>query len=209
MFDWTGVADIATEMTMPVAPTASTSFGPHDGSYSRNYRQKAGGDQATIRWRWMDSIFNRYAKRADSVRPDRELARRRSRCPRLVAASAMRWVIPKAFGGDELESLELHLRYEAIAAASLSTALILTQRDSAAALIDASDNQPLRETLLPRLASNEFFTTVGVAQLTTSRQGGPPVLRARRTEGAWIVNGLIPVVHRCGSIAIYCYGGGG
>src|SRR4051794_18689995 len=52
----------------------------------------------------------------------------------LAAAGAMRWAIPKEFDGDELSSLELHLRYEWIAAASVSTALILTQRDSAAGL---------------------------------------------------------------------------
>ncbi|HEX3356765.1 MAG TPA: acyl-CoA dehydrogenase family protein [Tepidisphaeraceae bacterium] len=110
----------------------------------------------------------------------------------LAAAGAMRWVIPKEFGGDEISSLELHLRYEAIAAASLSTALIFTQRDSAAAMIDASDNANLRETLLPRLARNELFATIGIAQLTTSRQGGRPALVARRSEGGWILNGLIP-----------------
>jgi alkylation response protein AidB-like acyl-CoA dehydrogenase len=34
--------------------------------------------------------------------------------------------------------------------------------------------------------------TVGVAQLTTSRQGGAPALRASYREGAWFLNGTIP-----------------
>ena len=36
----------------------------------------------------------------------------------LAAAGAMRWAVPKEFRGEELSPLELHLRYEWIAAAS-------------------------------------------------------------------------------------------
>jgi alkylation response protein AidB-like acyl-CoA dehydrogenase len=110
----------------------------------------------------------------------------------LARLGAMRWAIQREFGGEDLPAIDLHLHYESIAAASLTTALILTQRDSAAAFLEASENRPLREELLPRLARNEIFTTVGIAQLTTSRQGGTPVLQARRDGDAWIINGLIP-----------------
>ena len=41
-----------------------------------------------------------------------------------------------------------------------------------------SENTKVRDELLPRLERNELFTTVGIAQLTTSRQGGLPSLRA-------------------------------
>jgi alkylation response protein AidB-like acyl-CoA dehydrogenase len=88
----------------------------------------------------------------------------------LALAGAMRWAAPKEFGGDELSAIELHLRYEWIAAASLATALILTQRDSAVALIDSSDNQKLRQDLLPHL----------------------PALVARREADGWHVKGTIP-----------------
>jgi len=110
----------------------------------------------------------------------------------LALAGAMRWAVPKEFGGEELSPLELHLRYEWIAAASVSTALVLTQRDSAVGLIDASENTTLRAELLPRFAKNEMFATVGIAQLTTSHQSGAPALRARRESDGWHVSGLIP-----------------
>jgi butyryl-CoA dehydrogenase len=110
----------------------------------------------------------------------------------LAAAGAMRWAISKQFGGEELAPLELHLRYEWIAAASVSTALILTQRDSAIGLIDASDNPTAREKLLPLLVKNEIFATVGIAQLTTSHQNGAPALRARKESDGWRVDGMIP-----------------
>jgi alkylation response protein AidB-like acyl-CoA dehydrogenase len=110
----------------------------------------------------------------------------------LNAAGAMRWAVPQEFGGDGLSPLELHLKYEQIATASLSTALILTQRDSAVTLVAAADGADKRATMLHRFAANKHFTTVGIAQLTTSRQGGPPALRAERVAGGYRLNGIIP-----------------
>src|SRR3982751_3439713 len=81
----------------------------------------------------------------------------------LTAAGVMRAAIPKEFGGDDLPALDIHLRYEQIAAASLSVALILSQRDSACSLIDVAEASSLRSELLPQLARNEWFTTVGIA----------------------------------------------
>ena len=62
----------------------------------------------------------------------------------------MRWSLAREFGGDELSPLDIHLRYEAIASASLATALILSQRDSAAGAIEGADSDSLRRELLPR-----------------------------------------------------------
>src|SRR5258706_2408188 len=109
----------------------------------------------------------------------------------LAAAGAMRWAAPRPFG-DDLPALDLHLKYEEIAAASLATALILTQRDSAVGLIDASPGAPKRDLMLKRFANNEHFTTVGIAQLTTSRQGKIPALRAERSRSGYILNGTVP-----------------
>src|SRR5262245_27299778 len=85
----------------------------------------------------------------------------------LTKTGAMRWAVPRAFGGEQLSPIEIHQRYEQIAAASLATALILTQRDSAIQIIAASENSALRDELIPKFASGEWFTTVGIAQLTT------------------------------------------
>ena len=48
----------------------------------------------------------------------------------LAAAGATRWEIPGEYGGDPLSPLDLHLRYERVATASVAAALILTQRDA-------------------------------------------------------------------------------
>ncbi len=100
-----------------------------------------------------------------------------------------KWFVPHRFGGDGIEPLELHLRYEAIASASVSTALIVSQRDSAVGLIDGSENFPLRDELLPQMARGEFFATIGIAQLTTSRQRG---LKAIAEGDGYRLEGMIP-----------------
>lgn len=111
----------------------------------------------------------------------------------LANVGAMRWAIPMEFGGEDYSPLEIHFRYEAIASASLTTALILTQRDSAIDFIESARDWSMRPTLLRRMANNELFATIGIAQLTTSRQGGAPALRAtRQVHGAYQLDGLIP-----------------
>ena len=110
----------------------------------------------------------------------------------LAEIGAMRWAVPEEFGGLGLDTLALHERYEVIASASLASALVLTQRDAAVGIIADSDNEKIRKELLPRLAHNEDFATVGIAQLTTSRQGGRPVLAAESRGQGWRLHGLAP-----------------
>jgi alkylation response protein AidB-like acyl-CoA dehydrogenase len=110
----------------------------------------------------------------------------------LAEIGAMRWQLPREAGGDDVPPVELHLRYEAIASASLATALVLSQRDSAAGLIDGAESESLRNELLPALAANEVFATVGIAQLTTSRQQGPPAMLATPCENGFRLDGTIP-----------------
>jgi alkylation response protein AidB-like acyl-CoA dehydrogenase len=107
----------------------------------------------------------------------------------LGGIGAWRWFVPVEFGGEGVDPIELHLRYEAIASASLSTALVVSQRDSAVGLIEGSENQELREELLPALGRGEFYTTIGIAQLTTSRQAG---LRATADGDGFRLDGAIP-----------------
>lgn len=110
----------------------------------------------------------------------------------LAAVGAMRWAIPREYGGEKLSPLDLHLCYEQISSASLAAALVLTQRDSAVQWIDASTTYPRRDQLLRELAANRVFATIGIAQLTTSRQGGPPALVATPDGDGFVLNGVIP-----------------
>jgi alkylation response protein AidB-like acyl-CoA dehydrogenase len=109
----------------------------------------------------------------------------------LTAIGAMRWSVPQEFGGEGWSPLELHLAYEKLASASLADALILSPRDSAVDMIDA-DGAPHRAEWLRQLASGQMFSTIGIAQLTTSRQGGAPALAATPVDGGYRLDGLVP-----------------
>lgn len=112
----------------------------------------------------------------------------------LGAAGAWTWIVPKNFGGIGLPAPSQMQAYEAVAAGCLSCALILTQRDGAAEFIAESDNDAAKAALLPRLASNELFASIGISHLTTSRQGGKPALTARPDGDGFSLSGYMPWV---------------
>ena len=108
----------------------------------------------------------------------------------MADAGVLKMALPPAFGGLDLSALDQHLVYEEVAASSLSLALILSQRDAAIGLIEATDAS-CRDELLSKI-SEGALSSVGIAQLTTSRQGGPPALAAEKTVDGFKINGLIP-----------------
>lgn len=103
-----------------------------------------------------------------------------------------RWNVPAEYGGEPLTHRDLLRAYAALAAGCMSTALISTQRDGAVELIAASPNEDFKRQLLPRLARGEFYTTVGIAQLTTSMRGGGQLMRAEPDSDGFRLNGMMP-----------------
>jgi butyryl-CoA dehydrogenase len=112
----------------------------------------------------------------------------------LRRAGVLGWCLPPECGGQGLDALALLDGYERLASACLTTCFILSQRDAACRRLRDSDHEDLRRELLPPLARGETFATVGLSQLTTSRQHGAPVLRARRVEDCFHLHGTIPWV---------------
>ncbi|GIW76436.1 MAG: acyl-CoA dehydrogenase [Phycisphaerae bacterium] len=108
----------------------------------------------------------------------------------LSRIGAMKWAIGKPWGGYDLDALTLHDHYEAIASASLATALILSQRDAAIGYIEASENPTLKDRYLPLLSQNKLWCTIGISHLSTSHQSG--TLTAERDGNRFIINGTIP-----------------
>ena len=113
---------------------------------------------------------------------------------RVGSLGGFKWSIPKKFGGDELAGPDLLARYESLAGACLTSCFILTQRDGACARLYASGKSALCEQLFPGLVAGDTFLTVGIAQLTTSRQHGKPAVVARMEKGVIIIDGVIPWV---------------
>lgn len=85
--------------------------------------------------------------------------------------------------------------YVWLAYGCLTTAFIMTQRNAAIRRIDSSDNEKARNRLLSRITSGQWFATVGISQLSTSRRHlNQPPLVARPTESGWLLEGYCPWV---------------
>ncbi len=107
---------------------------------------------------------------------------------------AMRWAIEREFGGSDVDAVTLHDYYEHVASASLATAMLISQRDAGIGYIEASSNESLKQRLLPQLAEDKVWTTIGISHLTTSQHSG--ALMARRittgTRQCFLLDGIIP-----------------
>ncbi|MFM8951869.1 MAG: acyl-CoA dehydrogenase family protein [Planctomycetaceae bacterium] len=103
--------------------------------------------------------------------------------------------IPEDAGGTGATEPAILSAITAVAAQCLTTTLALTQWASAVRVI-AGGPPELRAALLPPLARGETTTTVGISQLTTSRQhGGSPALVAHpEADGSWQLDGVCPWV---------------
>src|SRR5215831_15119350 len=112
----------------------------------------------------------------------------------LRRAGVLGWAIPRAYGGEGRDPVELLEGYGRLAGACLTACFLLSQRDAACRRLRDSGNEALCRELLPPLARGEAFATVGLAQLTTSRQHVRPVLTARTAGDDFVLDGSMPWV---------------
>jgi alkylation response protein AidB-like acyl-CoA dehydrogenase len=112
----------------------------------------------------------------------------------LGRAGVTGWVIPRAHGGEQRDPVSLLEGYGRLAGACLTTCFLLSQRDAACRRLRDSGKEDLCRELLPPLARGETFATVGLSQLTTSRQHGRPALSARLAGDALVLDGVMPWV---------------
>lgn len=112
----------------------------------------------------------------------------------LKAAQVPRWSVAPRHEGWGLDLVQRLHGYEAIGQACLTTAFILSQREAAVRRLSVSADRPVAAELLPPLARGELWASVGVAQLTTSRQHVTPTLKARRSSGGMVLEGSVPWV---------------
>ena len=105
------------------------------------------------------------------------------------------WFIDSTWGGQAWDAEDVVRGYLALSSACLTTTFIITQYTGACRRIAGSDNQQLKEQLLPDLAQGKLFATVGISHLTTSRRHlATPVLRATRVDGGYLFDGFSPWV---------------
>jgi alkylation response protein AidB-like acyl-CoA dehydrogenase len=104
------------------------------------------------------------------------------------------WCIPSVCGGLGLSPIEIMIGYERLAGSCLTSAFILSQRDAAVRRIRDSGRDDLARELLRPLACGGRFATVGISQLTTSRQHGAPALVAEECSDGLVLDGVMPWV---------------
>lgn len=103
--------------------------------------------------------------------------------------------IPGDFGGVSASSTDLLSAFMELSRHCLTTAFVLSQRNAAIQRITSSENRELKANLLPELAANELFATVGISHLTTSRRHLPePPVRVERVDAGFILDGEVPWV---------------
>jgi alkylation response protein AidB-like acyl-CoA dehydrogenase len=110
-------------------------------------------------------------------------------------AGVFRWFLDPVWGGFGWSDEDVVRGYLALSSACLTTTFIITQRTGACRRIAGSDNDRLKQQLLPGLAEGQSFATVGISHLTTSRRHlHRPVLTAERIDGGFRLNGFSPWV---------------
>lgn len=118
----------------------------------------------------------------------------------LARAGVLAGFVPLADGGTGASEQAILDVLLAIASRCLTTALALTQWASGCRII-AGGPDDVRAAWLPGLAAGTLTTTVGIAQLSTSRRHlGTPALVARMADDSWRLSGLCPWVTGADSV---------
>lgn len=111
----------------------------------------------------------------------------------LGRGGVLAWSIPSELGGSGLSTLDQMRGNEALASACLTTAFLLSQREAAIRWI-LKGPETIRQRFLPDAARGQSYLTIGISQLTTSRQHCAPALVAKPVEGGFQLDGVIPWV---------------
>jgi len=107
------------------------------------------------------------------------------------------WLTPKNptnFGGLGLSSAEYQKFQSTVARYSGALAFLQTQHQSAASLLLSSENESLKQTYLPGMATGDVRLGVGFSQLRRR----PAPLNATATEGGYRLAGVFPWVTGAG-----------
>ncbi|MBS1723974.1 MAG: acyl-CoA/acyl-ACP dehydrogenase [Armatimonadetes bacterium] len=96
---------------------------------------------------------------------------------------------PAQYGGPDLGEAEFRAFQEMVARTSGSLAFLQTQHQSAVSLIAKGENEDLKQRYLPLMGDGQKLVGIGFSQL---RRPGPPLLRAERVDGGYVLEGEVP-----------------
>jgi alkylation response protein AidB-like acyl-CoA dehydrogenase len=110
-------------------------------------------------------------------------------------AGVFQWFAGPKWGGQQWTESDIIRGYLALSAACLTTTFVITQRTGACQRIERSDNDTVKERLLPGLIRGDLFATVGISHLTTSRRHlARPVLYCEEHGSHLVLDGYSPWV---------------
>ncbi|MDY7014961.1 MAG: acyl-CoA dehydrogenase family protein [Cyanobacteriota bacterium] len=105
---------------------------------------------------------------------------------------------------DLPQSQENFYRFqELVARYSGALAFLQTQHQSAGSLLARSTNDPLKQELLPHMATGKVLVGVGFSQL---RRPGEPLMKATAVEGGYRLDGTVPWVTGYGFFDFFIMG---
>lgn len=141
----------------------------------------------------MDELCQQLAKLAPTLTSDDSWPQiQLQKCGDL---GVFEWFLSANVGGQGWSERDVLQGYLRLSEACLTTTFIITQRTGACKRIGLTQNQPLRERLLPDLVTGTSFSTLAISHLTTSRRHlGKPALLAQESPTGFVLNGYSPWV---------------
>lgn len=137
----------------------------------------------------VDYLQKEVAPKAQEI--DRDPDALRAALQGLCERNLMALKCPKTYGGPGISEEDFRKFQEECSRASGALAFLQTQHQSAVGLIAKSENKSLKDEYLPKMGNGEKLVGIGFSQL---RRGGPPIMRAEKTPGGYVLNGHVPWV---------------
>lgn len=97
--------------------------------------------------------------------------------------------IPQNLGGAGFTERDYSQFQVLMARYSGTLAFLQTQHQSSASMLATSDNQELKQNYLPYMSRGKKLVGVGFSQL---RRGGNPIMKARKIEKGYLLEGEVP-----------------
>lgn len=125
----------------------------------------------------------------------------------LGAAGGFRGAVEPAFGGNGLGMKHVVQVMEEVAKECLSSAFLVWCQTACARYIQLSDNAWAKKHYLPRIASGEQLAGTGLSNTVKSCDTIEDFrLAAKRVEGGYVINGVLPWVSNLGPSHVFATG---
>lgn len=125
----------------------------------------------------------------------------------LGSVGGFRGAVGEAYGGNGLGLRHVVRVIEEVAKECVSSAFTVWCQTACARYIQLSDNEWLKRSFLPRIAAGEVLVGTGLSNTVKSADSIESFrLSARRAEGGYVINGVLPWVSNLGASHFFTTG---